>query len=198
GFACLLGAELTTFRGHAVCTGITAMPEWRDLERRGIDAFARDVHAQGGLFTIAHPLRLGSPLCSGCTWEWPVAPRSVDLWEVFSGGSPPDGEPEVSLRFWQRLLAAGGHVAPVAAGDVHSFLAASAPRAATYVYAARHEPWAILTALRARRLFASRGPLLDVWLEGEGARRSLLVGGRAMASGRWRPRFRLERASAGL
>src|SRR5438067_1762741 len=70
GFACLLGAELTTFRGHAVCTGITAMPEWRDLERRGVDALAREVHAQGGLFTIAHPLRLGSPLCSGCTWEW--------------------------------------------------------------------------------------------------------------------------------
>ncbi|MHB8620504.1 MAG: PHP domain-containing protein, partial [Chloroflexota bacterium] len=38
----LVGTELTTFRGHAVCTGVACMPEWRDLEQRGVDAFARE------------------------------------------------------------------------------------------------------------------------------------------------------------
>src|SRR5579883_2007747 len=28
------GTELTTFRGHAVCTGVTQLPEWRNLETR--------------------------------------------------------------------------------------------------------------------------------------------------------------------
>ncbi len=191
GVATLLGAEATTFHGHAVCTGITALPEWRDLERRGMDAFAADVHAQDGLLTVAHPARLGSPVCTGCAWEWPVRPDAVDLWEVFSGGSPSEAELELALTFWQRLLLAGGRAGPVAAGDVHSAAAAAAPRAATYVYTPSPAPMAILAALRERRLFASRGPLIDFWLEAEDGCRTL-VGERVAADARWRPCCRLE------
>ncbi|MHB8618667.1 MAG: CehA/McbA family metallohydrolase, partial [Chloroflexota bacterium] len=150
--------------------------------------------AQGGLFTIAHPVRLGSPVCTGCGWDWPVAPRSVDLWEIFSDGSPRASDPEPSLVFWQRLLMAGGRAAPVAAGDVHSVVAAERVRPATYVYSGGAGTTSIVQALAAGRLFASAGPRLDFWLEEEAdgatvTRARAIAGQVAGAGRRWRPRF---------
>lgn len=186
GLLLIPGFELTTFQGHAVCLGVTALPEWRDLEARGMDAFVDAVHHQGGVFCISHPTRLGSPACSGCEWRWPIAAEQVDLWEVFSAPNPHYPHPELSQLFWQRLLVYGAHTAPVAAGDVHAVAAAAAPRAATYVYVATRSAHALLEGLRARQLYASTGPRLDVWLEADDGRVAL-AGGRVTARGDWRP-----------
>jgi hypothetical protein len=148
------GVEVTTFRGHAVALGVTRVPEWRDLEVGGFDALADDIHAQGGLVCVAHPAAQGSPVCSGCTWEWPFEPTGVDLWEVFSAPRP---YAELSLTLWQDVLARGGRAAPVGAGDVHSRAAAARPRPATYVYAQERSATGVLEALRAGQVFASSG-----------------------------------------
>jgi hypothetical protein len=170
GLILVPGVEVTTFRGHAVVLGIARVPEWRDLETRGIDALAREVHDEGGLVTVCHAAALGSPVCSGCTWQWPVAPESVDLWETFSAPRPIT---EASLALWQQIVARGGYVAPVAAGDVHSVTAAAQPKAATHVYVRERTTAGVLEALRARRLFASAGPRLDFWLQDEQGRVAL-------------------------
>lgn len=194
GLVLVPGVELTTFRGHAVCLGVERLPEWRDLDTRGVDAFAAEVHALGGMVCVCHPIRLGSPACSGCAWEWPISPESVDLWEIFSAPNPMYPHPELSQQVWRQLLAAGGRAAPVAAGDVHSVAAAAAPRAATYVYARERSTAAVLEGLRARRLYASTGPRLDVWLEGaDGA--VALAGGAVTASDGWRVRAALAGAA---
>jgi hypothetical protein len=176
------GVEVTTFRGHAVVLGVTRVPEWRDLEVRGMDALAKDVHAQGGLVCVAHPAALGSPVCSGCAWEWSMQPGSMDLWEIFSAPRP---NADVALALWQQVLANGGHAAPIAAGDVHSVSAAARPKTATYVYARERSASAVLDALRERRVFASSGPRLDFWLENDGG-----VGfvGSRVSGGNWTPR----------
>ena len=191
GLVLLPGAELTTFHGHAVCLGIERMPEWRDLETRGMDAFAADVHAQGGLLQVSHPTRLGSPACTGCAWEWPVSPSSLDLWEIFSGANPVHPHSALSALFWRRLLDGGGHATPVAAGDVHSRAAAAAARPATYVYASESSASAVLDGLRAGRLFSSAGQRLDLWLEGP-SQQPVLVGERAPAAHSWRARIDVE------
>ena len=183
GLVLLPGVEVTTFRGHAVVLGVSRVPEWRDLEERGIDALADDVHADGGLLCVSHPAALGSPVCSGCTWAWPVQPASVDLWEVFSAPRPIS---EVPTELWRQWLAAGGHAAPVAAGDVHTISAAARLKAATYVYARDRSRAGVIEALRARRLFASSGPRLDFWLE-DSTGNVALVGDR-VAPGDWMPR----------
>src|SRR5205823_13701426 len=54
------GVEITSFHGHAIALGVCHVPEWRDLESRGIDALAGDVHTSGGLLSVAHPGALGS------------------------------------------------------------------------------------------------------------------------------------------
>ncbi|HLZ32117.1 MAG TPA: CehA/McbA family metallohydrolase [Chloroflexota bacterium] len=172
GLVLLPGVEVTTFRGHAVVLGITRVPEWRDLEARGLDALADDVHADGGLVCVSHPAALGSPVCSGCTWAWPVQPASVDLWEVFSA---PRARSDVSAELWRQLLVAGGHAAPVAAGDVHAVSAAARSKTATYVYARERSPAGVIEALRERRAYASAGQPLDFWLE-DGAGDVALVG----------------------
>jgi hypothetical protein len=161
GLVFVPGVEVTTFRGHAVVLGVERVPEWRDLERRGMDALAGEIHAEGGVLCVAHPAALGSPVCSGCAWQWPIEPGSVDLWEVFSASRP---NAEVPLALWRQIVELGATAAPVAAGDVHSTAAASRPRIATHVYVRERSTDGVLDALRARRLFASTGERLDVWL----------------------------------
>jgi hypothetical protein len=184
GLILVPGVEVTTFRGHAVVLGVARVPEWRDLEERGMDAVADDVHAEGGLLCVAHPAALGSPICSGCAWSWPVKPASVDLWEVFSAPRPSS---EIPAELWRRLLAEGGRAAPVAAGDVHSTSAAARLKTATFVYVRDRSPAGVIEALRERRVFASTGPRLDFWLQ-DGAGNIGLVGSQVGPSD-WMPRL---------
>ncbi len=184
GLVLVPGVEVTTFRGHAVVLGVASAPEWRDLEERGMDALADDVHAQGGLLCVSHPAALGSPVCSGCAWAWPVQPASVDLWEVFSAPRPSS---EIPAELWRRLLARGGRAAPVAAGDVHTTSAAARLKPATYVYARERSRAGVIEALRERRVFASDGPPLDFWLQdGEG---NVAQVGSRVAGRDWVPRL---------
>ena len=167
GLVLVPGVEVTTFHGHAVVLGVSKVPEWRTLESTGMDALLERVHAAAGIVCVAHPAALGSPVCSGCAWEWPVAPSGVDLWEVFSASRP---NAEVPLELWRRLVASGGTVAPVAAGDVHSVAAARRPRIATFVYARERSTSGVLEALQARRVFTSDAARLDPWLANDVAR----------------------------
>ena len=160
GLILVPGVEVTTFRGHAVALGVTSVPEWRDLAARGMDTLAAEVHAAGGVLSVAHPGALGSPACSGCAWDWPIESSSVDLWEVFSAPRP---QTAVSAALWRQLLERGGRAAPVAAGDVHSREAAATERAATFLFARERARDGVFDALRCRRLSCGRAPL-EVWL----------------------------------
>jgi len=183
----LPGVEVTTFRGHAVVLGTDTVPEWRDLETRGMDMLVTSVRAAGGLLSVAHPAALGSPVCSGCAWEWPVDPGSIDLWEVFSASRP---DAEVPLALWREMLQRGGRLAPIAAGDVHSRAAAAQQRPATYVYVRERSCAGVLEALAGHRLVASTGEPPELVLEHEDGAVALV--GEMVAGTGWIPR-----ASAG-
>lgn len=195
GLIVLSRLELTTFHGHAVCLGVEHVPEWRALDETGVDPFVRAVHDQAGLFCVSHPLRLGSPVCSGCAWEWQIQATSVDLWEIFSGGNPEPPHPEMAELAWREVLAASGHAAPVAAGDVHAVSAAEVSRPATFVYAADATAASVLMALKAACSFASRGPRLDFWLAGVSG--AVLVGGVTPWSPDLRPQCALDGGPVG-
>jgi hypothetical protein len=180
GLVLLPGVEITTFHGHAIALGVSRVPEWRDLEQRGVAAIAADVHADGGLLCLAHPAALGSPVCSGCAWEWPIEPGAADLWEVFSAPRP---NVSVAAALWQQRLGAGERLGPVAAGDVHSRAAAAASRVATYVMATERSETAVLDALRQRRMFTSAGPRLDFWLSEPSGR--VALPGEQVEDGTW-------------
>jgi hypothetical protein len=183
GLILLPAVEVTTFHGHTVVLGVSRVPEWRDLETRGMDALAEDVHAEGGVLCVCHPAALGSPVCSGCHWTWPIQPTSIDLWEVFSAPRPNVGVP---LALWRQRIESGGYIAPVAAGDVHSAAAAGRQKTATHVYVRERSQAGVLEALRARRIFASNGTRLDFWLQNQDGAVALV--GSRVEPGDWMPR----------
>src|SRR5262245_10305833 len=109
----LPGAEFTTYGGHANAIGTT---EWVDhrIGVRGatIEDAIRNVHDQGGLFSINHPLLHVGDLCIGCGWDHPIDPREIDGVEIQTGVFP-------GLAFWEDLVAQGSHAAAVGGSDDH-------------------------------------------------------------------------------
>jgi hypothetical protein len=91
---------------------------------------------------------------------------------------------------WHNLIAAGGHAAPVAAGDVHSTTAAAQAKTSTYVYVRERSPAGVIEGLRQHRLFASTGPRLDFWLDNDAGDVGLV--GSRLAGGQWRPRVSVD------
>ncbi len=109
----LPGMEFTTYAGHANTIGTT---EWID-HRIGVrdatieDAIA-DTHAQGGLFSVSHPLLNVGDLCIGCGWQYDVDPRTIDgveVWGTIFSGIP----------FWEDLLERGSHAVALGGSDDH-------------------------------------------------------------------------------
>ncbi len=109
----LPGMEFTTYAGHGNTIGTTSWFDHR-IGVRGatVEAAIADVHAEGGLFSINHPLLNVGDLCIGCGWQHDVDPTSVDAVEVwgtiFSG-----------IAFWEDLLARGSHAVALGGSDDH-------------------------------------------------------------------------------
>jgi hypothetical protein len=104
---------------------------------------------------------------------------------VFSAPRP---NVEVSLALWRKLVAAAGHAAPVAAGDVHSTSAAAQKKTSTYVYVRERSPVGVVEGLRQRRVFSSAGPRLDFWVEDDAGNIGLVGSRPGRSQGRWIPR----------
>jgi len=167
----LPGAEFTTYAGHANLIGTT---EWVDhrIGVRGatIDAAIRNVHDQGGLFSINHPLLNIGDLCIGCGWHHVVEPAAIDAVEVQTGIFP--GTP-----FWEDLVAQGSHAAAVGGSDDHNGGRDMGPgdsvigTPTTLVYADELSVAAILQGIRDARTVVKvngpQGPMIETDLSGE-------------------------------
>jgi hypothetical protein len=116
------GIEVTTYSGHANAIGVT---EWIDhrLGFQGVTAqqAADDTHAQGGLFSISHPVLAIGDACIGCAWTATLDGETVDAVEIQTGAYSTTGALFFgnAVEFWEDLLAAGHHVAAVGGSDDH-------------------------------------------------------------------------------
>lgn len=181
----LLGGEEFGSDGHAGAWGITTHvphePQGGEGAARRIADAIGEVHAQGGLFSVNHPLYAGD------LWVWTT--EGIDGMEVWNGpwaalaeetdeatlttrlaeagvaGDPAlavavarrgAGQNAQAVRFWQGLLAQGRHVPVVGGGDRHMLLPAGLPT--TYVAAAEPTAAGVLAGLDAGHTFVSRAP----------------------------------------
>ena len=81
----LKGIEWTTFFGHMLVTDCKEFVDWRDAVPDNIDEKIAEVKKRGGMVGIAHPYELGSPMCTGCFWDYHVKKwENVDYIEVWS------------------------------------------------------------------------------------------------------------------
>lgn len=164
---CVLGGiEWTTFYGHMLVLGCGDSVDWRGARPGNINEETREIADRGGIAGIAHPFALGSPMCTGCYWDFDVGNwDNISFMEVWSGPSP-WSSPLCAKTFamWNGLLDRGCRVAATYGRDWHSDPAAGEAFACTWLgsESAALTPYAMKSALKAGRVCVSAGPLLTL------------------------------------
>lgn len=163
------GMELTTFWGHALAIGPDAWSEWRVQDGQTMADVAQIHHEAGALFIIAHPMNVGHPYCSGCTWQYldmmPGSARVVEVWNSDWAGSSNN---ELGLQLYYGWLNQGHKLAASAGSDTHGPFGPNRRPGYNTVYAEDLTQEAILAAIAAGRNFISSGPQLRLRAEAMG------------------------------
>ncbi|MBO7746405.1 CehA/McbA family metallohydrolase [Paenibacillus sp. MWE-103] len=175
GVAIISGMEWTTFFGHMVTIGLTDFVDWRPAGPGDIDAGIARVHAAGGIAGMAHPFRIGSPMCTGCFWEFEIQDwEALDYIEVWSGTFPSIKTDNArAFRLWTDKLNEGYRIAATSGRDWHAQDATDDPVSVTYLLLDEDEGSATeqaVRALAAGRAAVTMGPLLTLELRSESAR----------------------------
>lgn len=164
GIDIIHGLEWTTFFGHMVTLGIREYVDWRNLSPFHISRGIEGVHRQGGVVGVAHPFRVGSPMCTGCYWEFEVSDwREVDYIEVWSGLFPSIQRNNArAFALWTDLLNRGQRIVATSGRDWHVADPVKEPVCATFLLLAEDEESVeagVLNALRSGKVSVSMGPL---------------------------------------
>ncbi|MBD0381405.1 CehA/McbA family metallohydrolase [Paenibacillus sedimenti] len=174
GISIISGMEWTTFYGHMVTIGLTAFVDWRPVGPGDIHAGIARVHAQGGIAGMAHPFRMGSPLCTGCYWEFSVSDwNDIDYIEVWSGTFPSiKSDNARAFRLWTGKLNEGFRIAATSGRDWHvQEPVGGDPVSVTYLGLEEGDvpvTEKAVRALSAGRASVTIGPLLLLEIEAEG------------------------------
>ncbi|MDN3358882.1 CehA/McbA family metallohydrolase [Actinomadura sp. DC4] len=170
------GEEVTTRNGHYTALGLPP-GTWIDWRHRAADGelprFLREIHRHGALAVAAHPF---APFAGG---RWKFGYDEVDAIEVWNGPWTPDDE--TALQMWDGLLAEGRRWIP-AVGDSDSHREGQViglPQ--NVVLADDLERGAILSAVRAGRLYVAESSAVSLSFEAAAGPRSAGVGGRLEA-----------------
>ena len=115
------GIEWTTYYGHMLVIGAESYVDWRFARPDTIDEYTRTVKEAGGVTGIAHPFNLGSPMCTGCYWDFKVRNwNNIDFIEVWSEPFPQSRlKNEIAFEWWTELLNQGHHLAASSGWDWH-------------------------------------------------------------------------------
>jgi hypothetical protein len=154
------GLELTTFWGHALCLGGRDWVDWRIQPGGGqMASIAEHARSTQQLFVIAHPMSMGDPQCTGCSWRYgemmPGNARAVEIW---NGPWSGDSNNEPALALWYDWLNQGLRMVATAGSDTHSNSDYAEGPGFSVVGAEALTEAALLTAIRAGRLYLSSGP----------------------------------------
>ena len=165
GLLVIRGMELTTYYGHALALGLNSFVNWHSQgTTRNINQIIDEVHAQRGLFAMAHPFSIGDSVCAGCTWKLGnVDYHKLDLMEVWAGcWKERKIENSRALRLWNELLNQGFKVVGISGRDWHDVNEKKAHIPRTFVYADSLSEPKILEGLRQGRVIVSSGPIVSL------------------------------------
>lgn len=166
GVAVIPGLEWTTFYGHMLTLGVPYC-EWRDLGPTDIHKGIDRVHRQGGVVGIAHPFSMGSPICTGCHWEYRIREwNQIDYMEVWHETLPPMRNHNApAFEHWTNLLNQGYRISGTAGRDWHHSSEDDDLPAYTYLGIAQEEGLSkesVVEAIRSGRICVSMGPRLEL------------------------------------
>jgi len=185
GLVVIPGLELTTFHGHALALGIDQWVDWRTgYNGWTMEDAARRVRALGGLFVLAHPNDLGSPVCTGCRWEYEDFDLNLaDALEIWNGWWPGWEQSNAkTLALWQSLQAE--RPLPATCGsDYHNEPDWGAGRPSTYVWVEERSAAGVLEGIRKGRMVLSNGPWVELCLSADEHSQPVGIGGTLHAAG---------------
>jgi hypothetical protein len=147
--------------------------DWRFARPETIDEYTRAIKDARGIVGIAHPFEFGSPLCTGCHWDFKVQNwEAVDYIEVWSNPFPHSKlKNHLAFQWWTGLLNQGHRLAATAGWDWHAPAAkGEAPLPpATWLGLREGEInlAAVREALEGGRSFVTIGPFAEISLTGK-------------------------------
>ncbi|CEI80407.1 hypothetical protein BN997_00210 [Oceanobacillus oncorhynchi] len=166
------GLEWTTFYGHMNMLGVSEYIDWREFTPKSIHTGIKKVHDKNGIVGIVHPYRIGSPICTGCFWEYHVEDwTDIDYIEVWSGTLPSvKKDNRRAFHLWTEKLNEGYQITAVNGRDWHETTELDDPIAATFLKVDKVEKnadgdRAFINAIKHGEVSVSMGPLIDMTLE---------------------------------
>lgn len=166
----IAGCELTTFHGHHPIYGLSEIVPWhKDGRVLPLEELAPLVRGKGGLVSVAHPFKIGDPVCTGCRMRDDLPPQSFDSMEVwYREWDAGETDNLTAYALWNSYWAKGHRIVGLAARDWHgpgqeTAFPGEAPL--TGVWAEDNTPAAILAGLRSGKVIMSGGPILDFSLQ---------------------------------
>ncbi|MBP1964153.1 CehA/McbA family metallohydrolase [Paenibacillus aceris] len=174
GISIISGMEWTTFYGHMVTIGLPNFVDWRLAGPNNIHKGIAEVHSSGGIVGMAHPFRIGSPICTGCYWEFNIEDwNAIDYIEVWSGTFPSiKTDNERAYRLWTDKLNEGYKIAATSGRDWHAQEHTDEPVSVTYLDIDDGEETLTQRAVRALsegKVSVTLGPLVSFSLRSEAA-----------------------------
>ncbi|SDN69709.1 PHP domain-containing protein [Paenibacillus sp. yr247] len=167
GISIISGMEWTTFYGHMVTIGLTDFVDWRPAGPGDIHKGIDEVHSSGGIVGMAHPFRIGSPICTGCFWEFKIENwNDIDYIEVWSGTFPSiKTDNDRAYRLWTDKLNEGYRIAATSGRDWHAQEQTDDPVSVTYLNIDEGEGTVTsrtVHALAAGKASVTMGPLVTL------------------------------------
>lgn len=117
----LHGMEWTTYFGHMLAHDASYDVDWREATPDSIDKYMQEVRDANGLVGIAHPYDMGSPICTGCHWDYKVEDYNlVNYIEIWNSNEPQErSESILAYEFWLDKLNKGYEISCSAGRDWH-------------------------------------------------------------------------------
>lgn len=170
GIVVIPGIEWTTFYGHITVLGGKARVSWREINMDNINEKIAEVVRGGDVVNIAHPKRAGSPLCTGCYFEYKINNYdNITGFEVWSNPRPSFNiSNEIAKEEYDGLLNSGKRIACIYGDDWHDEKNNKKQYAMTYlgIIGEVNADNAII-ALKNHRTFISTGVIINLILSGK-------------------------------
>ncbi|UUZ79106.1 CehA/McbA family metallohydrolase [Paenibacillus sp. P26] len=174
GIRIIPGMEWTTFFGHMVTIGLQDYVDWRPVGLKDIHRGIAEVHAKGGIAGMAHPFRMGTPVCTGRYWEYEISDwNDIDYIEVWSGTFPSIKKDNArAFALWTDRLNAGYRITATSGRDWHVQSSTGEPISVTYLGIEEGDGQSLVRqavkALSQGRAMLTIGPLVTMEIHKEG------------------------------
>lgn len=164
------GIEWTTYFGHMLVIGSKQMVDWRTAELDSIDTRISEIKDSGGIVGIAHPFSIGSPICTGCRWEFEVQDYdNVDFIELWNRVNPDESfRSRLAYEMWTDLLKKGHRISCSAGRDWHRIESELDNTALTYIGLRELTEDGVKESLENGNFYITLGPRLQMQIEQSG------------------------------